>query len=43
MLAAKSLWVEALVMKGMNHINQEPLNYEERAWAIEFLQPVTNN
>ena len=43
MLAAKSLWVEALVMRGMKHINNERLNYEKRAWAIDFLQPVTNS
>ena len=43
MLATKLLWVEELVMRGMNHINKEPLNSEERVWAFEFLQPVTNN
>ena len=29
-LAAKSLRVEALVMREMKHINNEPLNFEER-------------
>ena len=43
MLAAKLLWVEALAKRGMNNIVNEPLNYEERTWAIDFLQPVTNS
>ena len=30
-------------MRGMNHINKEPLNYEEKTCTIEFLQLVTIN
>ena len=37
MSAAKSLCVEALITRGMTHIHKEPLNSEERAWAIDFL------
>ena len=43
MLATKSLWVEALVMRGMKHINNEPLNSEERVWGLDFLQLATNS
>ena len=43
MSSTKSLWEEALLMRGMTHIHKEPLNSEERAWAIDFLSPATNN
>ena len=43
MSSAKSLWVEALLTRGMIHIHKEPLNSEERAWTIDFLSHVTNN
>ena len=42
MLAAKSRWVEALLTRGMKHINNEPLNTKERVWEKDFIQPVTN-
>ena len=42
MIVAKSLWVEVLVMRGVKHTNNDPLNSEERVWALDFLKPVTN-
>ena len=42
MLAAKYLWVEALVTRGMKHINNKPPNSKERVWENDFIQPITN-
>ena len=30
-------------MRGVTHLHKEPLNSEERLWAIDFLSPFTDN
>ena len=34
---AKLLWVKALLRRGMKHIQNEPLNEEEKQWAKYFM------